>query len=59
MTGEVKKRATEEQTGMEREKPRGKNWAKLCAAVSAQSCWMDLLEEKHLGSVLFLLLLNK
>lgn len=59
MTGEVKKRAREEQTGTGREKPRGKNWAKLCAAVSAQSRWMDLLEEKHLGSVLFLPLLNK
>lgn len=41
------------------EKPHGQKWAKLYAAVSAQSHWMDLLEEKHLGPVLFLPLLSK
>jgi len=42
-----------------KEKPHSKDWAKLCISVSTQSHWMDLLEEKHLGSVFFLPILNK
>lgn len=33
------------------EKPHSKIWTKLCPTISAQREWMDLMEEKHLGSV--------
>lgn len=40
---ETKERADrEEQTGTGREKSRSTSWNKLCAAMSAESHWMDL-----------------